>query len=266
MEESVEALGQRGGLAALGLDGAQVGLVERRGVRVEAEENLLVAERVLLLDRTTLGLGLALGGADDALDFGAVDETSKIGLGDDGGGDGEAALALVDGIEGLEGGRGPDDETSEVTTRGELEEVEGVDGRGLDAGDVAEARDQSLAIDLRVVDDERSAALAVAAATELTLTGTELPGVLDALEIGTGTDGLQEAESRSGLGAGLESLGLNDEGNLGDLGDLVAAGEDEGSDRGGSEGRGNSETPIVRTLEISHFPNPSLAGRLPARG
>lgn len=93
--------------------------MEGAGVRVEAEEDLLVAQRVLLLDGAALGAGLALGGAQDALDLGAVDETGEVGLGDDVGGQEEVLLeggglggAAVDLVESLEGGRGPDNEAA----------------------------------------------------------------------------------------------------------------------------------------------------------
>lgn len=159
------------GLAGL-LDLTKLLSAESLGIGVEAELNLLVLERVLLLDTTALSLGIALGSAEDALNFRGVDEAGKVGLGDHVGGKEEALLALVDGVELLDGRGSPDDEAAEVTTRGELEEVEGIDGAGLDTGDVAEALGDVLAVGLGAVDDEGTAALAVAAASELTLTST----------------------------------------------------------------------------------------------
>lgn len=154
-------------------------------------------------------------------------------------------LASVDVVKGAEGGRGPDDEATEVTAGSELEQVEGEDGRGLDTGDVAESLDERLAIDFGVVDDEGSTALAVAAVTHLTLTSTDLAGLLDLHEIGTGTEGLEEGNGGLGLGDGitLEGLGVDNERDLGDVGDAVATGEEESRDRGSSQGRGGSEAP-----------------------
>ena len=57
---------------------------EDLGVRVEAEENSLVVQGVLLLCPRSL-LDLGVGGTDDGLDFGAVDETGDVGVGDLGG-------------------------------------------------------------------------------------------------------------------------------------------------------------------------------------
>ena len=132
-----------------------------------------------------------------------------------------------------------------MTAGGELEEVEGGDGAGLDAGDVAEALVELATVGLGVEDDEGSAALAEAAASKLTLTSAELAGLLDLLELGTGADGGQEGDGVGGLGDGVtaDEGGVDDEGNLGDLGDLVAARQEEGSDGGGGEGGAGGISP-----------------------
>jgi len=113
-------------------------LGEHGGVGVQAQHDLLVAQRVLLLDGAAAGDGLALGGVEGALDFGAVDQAGQVGLRDDVGRQEEVALVgrglgggAVDVVEGLEGGRGPDDEAAQVATGGELEQVQGRDGAGV---------------------------------------------------------------------------------------------------------------------------------------
>lgn len=105
------------------------------GVGVEAEQNLSVAERVLLLDVGALGDGVALGLAEHGLHLGAVDQAGDVGVADDVGGEEEVLLdgrglggGAVDGVERREGGRGPDDEATQVATGGELKEVQRVDG------------------------------------------------------------------------------------------------------------------------------------------
>ncbi len=163
--------------------------------------------------------------------------------GNDVAGEGKAALALVDAVKGLEGGRGPDDEAAKVATRGELEEVEGVDGGRLDTRDVAETGDKVLAIDLRVVDDQRSTALAVAAATELTLTGTELPGVLDTLDVGASANSLEEAQSGGSLAVSTESLGVNDEGTSAMLEIWWPRAKTRGATEEAARAGGNGEAP-----------------------
>lgn len=224
------------------------------GIRVQAKHDLLVLKRVLLLDSRSAGDSLALGSVERALDFRAVDQTSKIGLRDNVGGEEEVTLVgrglgggTVDLVKGLEGSRGPDDEAAEVTTRGELEEVKSGDGRGLDTSDVAESSDELLAVGLGVVDDKRATSLAVTSATELALTSTELLGVLDLLNIGTSANSLQEAESSSGLGNGstLEDGRVDNQRNLRDGVDLVATGLEQGNGSGGSESRDDGVSPSV---------------------
>ena len=228
-------------------------------VRVEAQHNLLVAQRVLLLDVSTLGNGTTLGGAQDALDFGAVDQTGEIGVGNQVGRQQEVLLELgglgggaVDVVEGLEGGGGPDDETAEVATGGELEEVEGVDIAGLAAGHVAEALDELLAINGGIVDDKRTAALGVTSASHLTLTSSELLGLLGLEHIGTSTNGGQDLEGSGSLGGSstLEDGRVNDQGNLGDGGDLVTTGEQQRSDGRSSQSGGSSESPLRSSMLV----------------
>lgn len=243
-------------------------LGESRSVGVETEHDLLVAERVLLLDAVALGLGVALGGVEDGLDFRGVDEAGDVGIGDDvlrqevvllqsGGGGGGA----VDLVEGLESGGGPDDETAEVAAGGELEEVEGVDGAGLDTGDVAEGAAELLAVDLGVVDDQGTAALAETTATQLTLTGAHLLGLLDLDEVGAGAESLQESNGGLGLGqrGALEGLGVHDQGNLGDVGDTVTAGKEESGDRRSSQGRSSSKASLAN-VDLLVPLSPDLGG------
>lgn len=235
---SAESLGGGLGLALLDLLLAQLLLGESSRVRVEAELHLEVLERVLLLHNGALGDGTAADRAEDVLNFGRVDELGQIGLLHDGGRDEEVLLqgrglggGSVDLVEGREGGGGPDDEAAEVTTGGELEKVEGVDRRSLNAGDVAHSKDELLAILLGVVDDERTTALSVTAAPHLTLTSTKLLGLADPLDVGTSTNLLEESNGSGSLGDGGigESSRGDDERDLGDGRDVVATSEQESS-------------------------------------
>jgi len=148
-----------------------------------------------------------------------------------------------------------------VSTRGELEEVEGGDGRGLDTGNVAESLgDTGGALIGGVEDDKRTTALAVTASTQLTLTGTGLAGLRHLDDIGVGTDGLEEGNSGAGLGEVVEGGGGDDKGKLGDFGDAVTTGLNQGNGSGGSKGRGSSETSL--SLGDLHMPlAPGLGGR-----
>jgi hypothetical protein len=238
------------------------------GVWVEPEGNLSVLEGVLLLDTglsTTLLELATLGRADNGLDFGRVDETTNVGVGDDVGWE-EVVLLLrgwggsgsVDLVKGVEGGVGPDDETPEVSTRSELEEVKGLDGGSLNPGNVAESLDEGSGLgSFRVEDDEGPTALPVAAVSELTLTSTELLGLGDLDDIWVSTEGLEESNGLTGLADSSGGAGENAR-ELWDLLDAVTTSEDESWDGRSSDGGGGSETALV--LGNFHVPLPPDLG------
>lgn len=226
---------------------------ESSSVWVESEENLLVLERVLLLDASSLGLGFALGFSEDGLNFRRVDETGDVGVRDDVRGQEEVFLeggcggrGAIDLVESAESGRGPDNETSEMAAWGELEEVEGENGGGLDTGNVAEGPNEVLSVDIWVVDDERTTALAVSAASQLTLTSTDFAGLLDLDKVSASTDGLEKGDGSLGLGDSItfEGLGVDDEWDLRNVLDTVATGEEESRDGRSSEGRSSSKSSL----------------------
>ena len=230
---------------------AELLLRESSGVGVEAELDLEVLERVLLLYNTTLGDGTATDGAEDLLDIAGVDDLRQIGLLHHDAGQEEVLLegrglggGAVDLVESGESRRRPDDETAHVATRGELEEVERVDGAGLDTGDVAESKDKILAILLGVVDNERTTALSVAATPHLALTSADLAGVTSLQDILASADCLEKGNSLLCLLDGKASGGDN-EGDLGDGADRVTAGQKEGRTAAGGERGGGSESLLV---------------------
>lgn len=269
------------GTLGLSLGREELLSAEGLGVRVESEEDSLVSERVLLLGegpwitkrsqkkskrrwekkkKRTLLDGLT-GGSDDRLDLVRVDETGDVGSRDLGGGEAncqfvsllisqiqsrntsslEARLLLVDRVEGSNGRLGPDDESTNVTTRGELEEVEGLDGAGLDTGNVLESPDDTLVLG---VNDEGTPPLPVPPVPHLTLTGPDLPRVGNLGDVGVGSDSLEELDGSLGLLGGLDGR-REDEGDLLDLLDPVASGEDKGGESRGSEGRSNGVSSLV---------------------
>ena len=228
-------------------------LRERSRIRVQSQKHLLVLERVLLLHARALRGSVALRLVQHALHLAAVDQTGDVGVADDVAGEEEVGLQLrglgrgaVDVVERGEGVGRPDDEAAEVTAWRELEEVQGVDGAGLDTGDVAECADERLAVCLAVVDDEWATALAVAAATHLTLSCAQLARFLDLDDVWAGTDGLEEGGGNGGLdqSGGFEGSAADYEWDLGDGANTVATGEEESWDAGCSNGGCGCETSI----------------------
>jgi len=146
---------------------------ESLGVWVESEENSLVLEGVLLLGEWSLGDGLT-SGSDDGLDLVRVDETGDIGSGDLGGWEGVTGLLGVDVIQSGNGGFGPDNESTDVTTWGELEEVKSIDRASLDTWNVFESSNDTLILG---VNDKGTTSLPVTPVPHLSLSGSEFSGV-----------------------------------------------------------------------------------------
>lgn len=232
------------------LDGAAL---EGSGVGVQVEEGLVVDEGVLAVNRALVGLL----GAEMGLDLGGVDDAAQVGVGDGGTGDDETRLLLgEDVVESGEGRLGPDEEATNVTSGGELEEVETVDVGDLEAGNVAE----SLANVLTSVGDEEGAAtLDETSVAGLTVTGTESAGGLDALDVLVGVDGLEDLGGLLGLGDSSEVGGGDDEGDLGDLADTVTTGLDKSGD--GRRGKGGNDGETTLSLVYATMPAaPDLGG------
>ena len=85
-----------------------------------------------------------MSGSDNGLDFVGVDQSGEIGvseegsfknvslLSDSGGGEGSEDV-----VKSFEGGSGPDNESSEVTSGGELEEIESINMADFNSGNVS---------------------------------------------------------------------------------------------------------------------------------
>lgn len=169
-------------------------------------------------------------------------------------------LGGVNLVQGAESTLGPDDEPADVTTGGQLQQVQGGDGAGLDTGNVPQGLDDTLVV---LVDDQRSSPLPVPPVPHLSLSGPDLPRVGDLDNVRVGLDGLQELDGLLGL---LERLGRvgQDKGNLLDLLDSVSSGEDQRGKGRSSQSRGDGVSSLVLVdLQIahhedSHQPHPSL--------
>ena len=98
-------------LLRLNFDGSHFLLVERSSIRVQAQHDLLVLQRVLLLHAGALGARAALDGAHHGLHLGAVDQAADVRVGDQVRGEEEVLFEIrgrrrraVDVVEGREGG------------------------------------------------------------------------------------------------------------------------------------------------------------------
>mmetsp|Transcript_14568 Transcript_14568/g.42775 ORF Transcript_14568/g.42775 Transcript_14568/m.42775 type:complete len:411 (+) Transcript_14568:37-1269(+) len=257
------------GACALGLDhlllllDGELLLLERaalgaRGRGVERLHRGEVLEGVLLERRA---LGRLARGAHNGLHLVRVDETAEVRVLHHGVGQVEARLDLrllgvraEDLVEGSEGGLGPDAEAAEVAARGELQEVEAVDGAELDAGDVAEGALNGLLAAV-LVDDERPAAHRVPAVAHLALARAHLLGVGALLHVRLCAQLGEQVHRRRSLIELLSRVG-DDEGNLGDRVDTVAARHHQRRDGGSGEGGGRG----VPALRLVHLGVPLAEG------
>lgn len=238
------------------LIGPACGFADEAGVGVHSVKGLGVVEGIVLGGGVKHAVGL--GGADCRLDLVGVDDAGDVGIGDLAVGESVSlllsrglSLAAEDAVQLLEGALSPDDETADVASGGELEQVESADVSDFNAGDVAERLDEGHIG--TAVDNERSSARAVSSVSQLSLSGAHLDGVDDLLDIGPGTGVSEEPDGF--LGA-FDFLGgvADDEGEFGEVVDSVSAGLDEGENGGGCDGSGNG---VSLLLEVaSSVPSP----------
>lgn len=233
-----------GDVVSSSLSALLVGLVssfsDELGVGVEGIHGMLVLEGVLLLDLVG-GLGGLLV-PDGRLDFVRVDDSGEVRVGDlvvrDGPVAGGSLVSSVDAVELLESTLSPDDESSDVSSGGELEEVESGDVDGLDTGDVPEGSDQGHIS--AAIDNKRSSSGSVPSVSVFAVSSSDLDSVSNLLDITESSDVLKELD---GLLGPLDGLGtvVDDEGEFGDLVNSVSSGLHQGEDGGSSNGGGDGE-------------------------
>ena len=188
-----------------------------------------IGKRVLL--GATLNSGRDLGSAELGLDLVGVDDSGEVSAVHDVAVediatlfDVSSAVVAEDTVECLEGILGPDDEATEVTTRGELEEVKSVNVDEVNTGEVSGGSLDALV--LLTVDDQGASAENVSGVSQLTVASSDFLGISGSLDVFTSTNVLEGGEE--GLG-GVNVEGVNNEGKLGDIQDFVASGKNEGS-------------------------------------
>lgn len=201
------------GLGALLLEGSNAGdlaggegldlsLTHLLGSRVKDLHSSFVGKRVLLALVALVNNDLL--SAELALDLVRVNDSGKISAAHHGPSELEARLdggalsvGTEEAIELFESILGEDDESSEVTTRGELEEVDPGDVADINTGEVAGSLlDHGVLI---TVDDKGSLADGEASITEFTLASTEFLTVADAGKITGATEVVEALKKLGGL-------------------------------------------------------------------
>lgn len=136
-------------------------------------------------------------------------------------------MGSVNVIEFLEGSFGPDAESTDVSSRGELEEVESGDMDGLNSRNVPQSSDEG---DVgTAVDDERSLSGSESSVSVFSVSGSDLDGAGDLLDITEGSDVLEELDGVLGSLDGFSGV-VNDKWEFGNLVNSVSSGLDQGED------------------------------------
>jgi len=216
------------------------------GVGVEFEHGSDVGERVLL--GGPLGGVAALGRVEYGLHFVALEHGLEVGVLDDGGWDAPVLLgagtggeATVDGVEGFEGVFGEDEESADVSTWRESENVQAVDIEDLDAWDVSEGSDDTVVLS---VDESWSQLLDVLSVSALASAGSHPSAGVNSLDIVPSAQLLEQINGLLGLLVVLSAVADN-QWDLWHLIDSVALGHHQGWHTGGGNSAGNGVSSLV---------------------
>ena len=246
-----------GGLLGLSL---LEGLLEESGLSFGPWVELLhlgfVGQWVLLglvVDSDGGGLGSEFG-----LNLVRVDDSGEIGAGHHWSVEGPSGFlgrwgseGTEDAVEGFEGLLGEDEESTEVTTWSELENVKSVDVASFNTWEVSGGLlDGILFV---VVDDEWSLSHDISGVSVFSGTSLDLLGSSDLGEVVTNSEVKEGGEH--GLGV-WEGQVVDDEWEFRNIFDVVTSGHDEWGACGGSDGRCNSGSSLLNiNLSVPFSPD-----------
>ncbi len=229
------------------------------GVGVEPLHELLVLERVGV--GGAAGQGVLSHSLELVLNLVGVDDSSEVSAGHHG--SVQLVARLLNGllsvgaehlVEVSESVLGEDDESAEVAAGGKLEEVKAVHGAGVNTGEVAGG---SLQVHVLVtVDNEGTTGGGEAGLSSLVETSAGGLGGAHTAEVIRDTDVLEGGEQSLG---GVNVEGVNNKGELGHVVDVVATGNNQRSDSGGSEGGSNGVSLLVG-VDLAVPLSPGLEG------
>jgi len=132
---------------------------------------------------------------------------------------GVLVVGSEDGVQFLEGTGGEDDESSEVTTWGELEDVESSDVAGIDTWQVSSGSLDTFGF--IVIDDQWSLSQDVLGVSVFSLSGSSMSRGSDLVEVFTDSEVVEGGDERLGV---WEGEVVEDEWELWDIADGMASG------------------------------------------
>jgi len=213
-------------------------------VGVEANHLVQIFERISLLSSNLDFLDWA----NDGLDFIRVDNTGDVSVRENSGWEVESLLlsrsgeVSIDLIQFLESGFGPDDKSSEMSSRSEFEKVEARDIADIDSGQVTESMGEFL---LSVVDDERSLSLNISSVSPLSFSCTDVTSSLDTFNIRVCSELFEELDCCLGLLNIADGCIGNDERDFLDSRDTMSSCLDERSHSSCCKSRCGCESLLV---------------------
>lgn len=156
-------------------------------------------------------------------------------------GRGTGGEVTVDGVEGFEGVFGEDEESADVSTWRESENVQGLDVEDFDAWDVSEGSDDTVVLG---VDDCWSKFLDVFSVSRFTSAGSGSSGGVNSFNIIPSSHGFQQINGLFGFFVVLGSV-ADDAWHFWNFVDFVTFGHDESWDTSGGNGTGHSVSSLV---------------------
>lgn len=177
---------------------------------------------------------VSFGTSDDRLNLIGVDDSGEIGVSDFVSGEVESLLldtwifiGSEDVVELFEGSFSPDDESSDVPSWCELEEVKSADMSNFDSWNVSEGLDEG---DIgSAVDNKRTSSGSVSSVSKLSFSCSNLDSVNDFLDISVSSDISQESDGFLSS-FDLFSVVVDDQGEFWDAIDSVSSGLNQGED------------------------------------
>jgi len=161
-------------------------------------------------------------GSEGSLDFFGVDDSEDVSVSQLGSGQSVSLLLLgrsnssvsKDLVERLEGILGPDDKSSDVTTRGQSQQVQSSNSAELNSRNVSEGLLHGSSLG---VDNQGSNSSSPSSVSGLTLSLSLASVFLDLLAIFVSSQILEDGDSSLGLGQGINNRVVDNERNLGNL-------------------------------------------------
>jgi len=209
-------------------------------VRVKLGSESEVSQSVLLDGSNGRRSGLL--GSEGRLDFSRVDDSGNIGVGE------ERSGCVVEFVQLSESISGPENESSDVSSGGELKEVEGFNVDEFNSGKISEGVDESAVLR---VDNEGSSSGNVSAISDLSVSSSDVSGFLSLDDIIVCVEVLEESDGSGGFVDVGKRCSVDNQRNFSNSFDSVSSGQNKGGEgRSGKSGSDGVSSLVKRRLSV----------------